>query len=197
MLKIGITGGIGSGKTTICRIFETLGIPVFYADTAAKELMVKDPLLMAGVSDAFGLESYFNNGTLNNKHIANIVFNHPEELARLNALVHPAVFRAFDHWLVNVPATVPYILKEAALLFESGSYKMCDLSILVSAPLQVKLDRVIQRDGVSEAQVRARMDKQFTDEEKMKMADFCILNEEGSSVVMQVLALHQQFLSRI
>ncbi|MCD0489322.1 dephospho-CoA kinase [Pedobacter sp. MC2016-14] len=197
MLKIGITGGIGSGKTTVCRIFETLGIPVFYADTVAKEIMTQDPVLISGVKDTFGGESYFADGSLNNKHIAGIVFNDQAALAKLNALVHPAVFRAFDSWLETNASAAPYILKEAALLFESGSYKMCDLSILVSAPLSAKLSRVMQRDGVTEAQVLARMDKQFTDEKKMEMADFYISNDETTSLIVQVLALHEQFLSRI
>ncbi|MBB2145409.1 dephospho-CoA kinase [Pedobacter sp. LMG 31464] len=195
MLKVGITGGIGSGKTTVCKVFETLGIPVFYADTVAKELMVTDSILIAGVKSAFGAASYSPNGILNNKHIANIVFNNKTELEKLNSLVHPAVFRAFDTWEKEMPQSVPYTLKEAALLFESGSYKMCDKNILVTAPLNLKLARVMQRDGVTEAQVQARMDKQFTDEQKAKMADYFIDNTEKSSVILQVLDLHQQFLS--
>ena len=194
MLKIGITGGIGSGKTTICKVFETLGIPVFYADTVAKQIMTTDTILMQGIKATFGAESYFNNGTLNNKHIANIVFNNETELAKLNALVHPAVFRAFDEWDANLPKHLPYSLKEAALLFESGSYKMCDKNILVTAPHALKIARVTQRDGTSEAQVLARMSKQFTDEQKIEMANFLIENSENQSIILQVLHLHQQFL---
>lgn len=196
MLKIGITGGIGSGKTTVCKVFETLGIPVFYADTVAKQVMVNDVLLVEGVKSAFGNESYFGDGSLNNKHIAAIVFNNADELAKLNQLVHPAVFRAFDAWQNQISSDVPYILKEAALLFESGSYQMCDKNVLVTAPLQTKLARVMQRDGVTEAQVKARMDKQFSDEQKISMADYFIENTENSSVILQVLNLHQQFLLR-
>jgi dephospho-CoA kinase len=194
MLKIGITGGIGSGKTTVCRVFETLGIPVFYADTVAKDLMVADPLLVAGVKNAFGEESYFEHQVLNKAHIAQIVFNNDAELARLNALVHPAVFRAFDQWVAMVPAHSPYILKEAALLFESESYKMCDKTIVVVAAHDLKKSRVMLRDQVTEAQVQARMDKQFSDEHKIKMADYLIHNEESSSIILQVLALHEQFI---
>ncbi len=195
MLKIGITGGIGSGKTTICKVFETLGIPVFYADTVAKELMIKDQILIEGVKAAFGAESYGPKGTLNNVHIANIVFNNQLELNKLNSLVHPAVFRAFDQWVATIPSSTPYVLKEAALLFESGSYQMCDQNILVSAPLALKLARVMQRDQVTAAQVQARMDKQFSDEKKAKMADYFINNAEDNSVILQVLNLHHQFLS--
>lgn len=195
MLKVGITGGIGSGKTTVCKVFETLGIPVFYADTVAKQLMVTDLILIDGVKSTFGNESYIKNGILNNKHIANIVFNSQLELDKLNALVHPAVFRAFDKWAAEIPPSVPYTLKEAALLFESGSYKMCDKNILVTAPLSLKISRVMQRDAVTAEQVQARMDKQFTDEQKAKMADYFIDNTENTSVILQVLDLHQQFLS--
>jgi dephospho-CoA kinase len=195
MLKIGITGGIGSGKTTVCKVFETLGIPVFYADIVAKQIMVVDPILIAGVKEAFGQASYQNDGSLNNKHIANIVFADPKELAKLNDLVHPAVFRAFETWVTNVPDDVPYILKEAALLFESGSYKMCDQSMLVIAPHQLKLDRVIARDSVTADQVTARMDKQFSDEQKLKLADFILYNNESQSVITQVMELHERFLN--
>jgi dephospho-CoA kinase len=194
MLKIGITGGIGSGKTTICKVFETLGIPVFYADTVAKQLMTSDQLLIEGIKQTFGVQSYFEDKTLNNKHIANIVFNNQSELDKLNALVHPAVFRAFDTWDANLPKNTPYSLKEAALLFESESYKMCDKNILVISPKSLKIERVTQRDKVSEAQVLARMDKQFSDEQKSKMADFIIENSENRSIILQVLALHHQFL---
>jgi dephospho-CoA kinase len=194
MLKIGITGGIGSGKTTVCKVFEVLAIPTFYADTVAKDIMITDKILMEGILNTFGNDSYFEDGTLNNKYIANIVFNDIEQLAKLNALVHPAVFRAFDQWLLTIPPTVPYVLKEAALLFESGSYQMCDYNILVTAPKQSRITRVMQRDQVTASQVEARMDKQYTDEVKSKLADFFIANEADQSLILQVLDLHQKFL---
>lgn len=197
MLKIGITGGIGSGKTTICKVFETLGIPVFYADTVAKQIMTTDAILIEGIKDTFGAESYANDGVLNNKHIANIVFSNETELNKLNALVHPAVFRAFDQWDAELPKHLPYSLKEAALLFESGSYEMCDKNILVTAPHALKMARVIQRDNVSEEQVLARMNKQFTDRQKLKLADYFIENNENQSIILQVLDLHEQFLTMI
>lgn len=193
MLKVGITGGIGSGKTTVSRVFEVLGVPVFYADVVAKQIMVTDVILMDGVRAAFGKESYSDAGVLNNKHIANIVFNDTLQLEALNALVHPAVFRAFERWVSSIPATTNYILKEAALLFESDSYKMCDTSILVIAPEFVKLNRVISRDQVTEEQVRARMNKQFSDEQKLALADHQIYNDESQSIIMQVMDLHTRF----
>ena len=197
MLKIGITGGIGSGKTIICKVFETLGVPVFYADTVAKEIMVKDPVLIAGIKETFGEESYGPDGKLQNKYIAGIVFNNQEQLEKLNALVHPATFRAFDDWLAQLPQHTPYILKEAALLFESGSYKTCDQSLLVLAPMETRIQRVMHRDQVTEEQVKARMDKQLSDEEKLRMADFTILNNETDSLITQVLQLHHQFLNTL
>lgn len=196
MLKIGITGGIGSGKTTVCRVFELLGIPVFYADVVAKSVMVKDVDLIKDIKQLFGSDSYCPDGTLNNKYIAAIVFSDSAELVRLNAAVHPAVFRAFDQWLDNQSTAVPYVLKEAALLFESGSYKQCDKNILVTAPLDLRLARVTKRDQVSEEQVRARMDKQLSDEEKSKMADYFISNSLSDSIIMQVLSLHETFLKK-
>ncbi len=195
MLKIGITGGIGSGKTTVCKIFETLGIPVFYADSVAKQIMITDTILIEGVKSAFGVESYTQTGSLNNKHIASIVFQNQDELTKLNALVHPAVFRAFDEWEKNVSPAVPYTLKEAALLFESGSYQMCDKNILVTAPLESKIARVMERDRVTKDQVLARIEKQFSDKHKREMADFFIDNTENTSVILQVLALHSKFLN--
>jgi dephospho-CoA kinase len=195
MLKIGITGGIGSGKTTICKVFETLGIPVFYADAVAKQIMVTDPILIKEVIQAFGDESYFADGSLNNKYISNIVFKAADQLVKLNAIVHPAVFRAFDHWFQQVPSTVPYVLKEAALLFESGSYKMCDYNVLVIAPNDLKISRVQKRDEVTEEQVISRMTKQFSDEEKSEYTDLFMVNDETKSIVSQVLAYHRQFLN--
>jgi dephospho-CoA kinase len=195
MRKIGITGGIGSGKTTVCKVFETLGVPVFYADAAAKLVMTDDPELVQSIIDAFGVESYFSGGELNRKHIAGIVFNDSAALAGLNALVHPAVFRAFDQWISRLPAGTVYALKEAALLFESGSGKLCDENIVVVSPIELKLQRLIKRDQVSEEDIKARMDKQLSDEEKLQLADHIIDNDEAESIIAQVMRLHQKFSS--
>lgn len=194
MLKIGITGGIGSGKTTVCKVFELLGIPVFYADAAAKEVMHTDDELRKGIISAFGVESFSKAGLLNRKYIADIVFHDKKALETLNALVHPAVFRAFDTWLLS-QVDAPYVLKEAALLFESGSYKMCTHSILVKAPEALKISRVMQRDRITEKEVRLRMLRQFSDAEKEQLADFTILNDENTLLIPQVLKLHEHFLS--
>lgn len=194
MIKIGITGGIGSGKTTVCRVFEILGIPVFYSDTVAREIMTSDPVLVQEMTAAFGTESYVPAGSLNTKYIAGIVFNDTTALNRLNSIVHPAVFRAFDAWLLKVPSHTPYVLKEAALLYESGSYKSCDRTVLVTAPQEIKLGRVMLRDQFSREQVQARMDKQMNDEEKIKLADAILVNDGIHPVIPQVIGLHRQFL---
>jgi dephospho-CoA kinase len=196
MLKIGITGNIGSGKTTVSKLFELIGIPVFYADDAAKVLMVTDEALIAGIKQTFGAESYLDDKTLNRKHIADIVFNDEVQLAKLNALVHPAVFRAFDNWAEQeVNDGVPYVLKEAAVLFESSSYKFCDKTILVTAPLELRIKRVMLRDKITRQEVLNREARQFTEEKKKQLADYIIKNDESVLVIPQVLKLHDTFLS--
>lgn len=194
MLKIGITGNIGSGKTTVSKIFEVLGIPVFYADDEAKKVMVQDVIVIDELKQVFGSESYFEDGSLNRKHIAGIVFNNEEELKKLNAIVHPAVFRAFDNWIPQFK-NASYILKEAALLFESSSYKMCDKSIMVTAPLEMRIERVMLRDGLSRDEILSREAKQFSEEKKLELADYTIKNDNTESVIQQVLDLHKQFLA--
>lgn len=194
MLKVGITGNIGSGKTTVSKVFELLGVPVFYADDQAKNVMIRDAELIAGIQQAFGQEAYFADGALNRKHIAGIVFNNDTELTRLNALVHPAVFRAFDDW-VALQKNAPYVLKEAALLFESSSYKMCDRSIMVTAPFELRMKRILQRDAITRTEAESRNAKQFSEEKKIALADDVICNDETQLVIPQVLALHQLYLS--
>ena len=193
MLKIGITGNIGCGKTTVSKMFEILGIPVFYADEEARKLMTTDPLLIAEIKAAFGGDSYFADGSLNRKHIAAIVFNDEQQLNRLNGLTHPAVFRAFDKWALGIK-DAPYVMKEAALLFESASFKMCDYSLLVTAPLELRIARVMKRDNITRAEVEARESRQFPEEKKKKLADYMIINDEQRLVIPQVLKLHEGFL---
>jgi dephospho-CoA kinase len=193
MLKIGITGNIGSGKTTVSKVFELLGIPVFYADTAAKNAMATDQVLIDSLKQTFGNEAYLADGSLNRKYIANIVFNDDSQLDKLNALTHPAVFRSFDAWVAGV-SDAPYVMKEAAILFESGSYKMCDYSLLVTAPFEMRAHRVYKRDGTTRQQAEAREAKQFTEEKKLALADYTIANDETTLLIPQVLALHQTFL---
>ncbi|MBM3402207.1 MAG: dephospho-CoA kinase [Bacteroidetes bacterium] len=193
MLIIGITGGIGSGKTTVCKVFELLGVPVFYADEVAKSLMFSDPTLKSEIIKTFGKESYNETGELNRSYISSIVFNDQLKLEKLNSLVHPAVFRAFDSWVINQNKP-SYVIKEAALLFESDAYKKCDKSILVISPLETRIKRVIARDGSSKAEVQSRINRQFTDEQKMKFADYILNNDEKELLIPQIIQLNQQFL---
>ena len=193
MLKIGITGNIGSGKTTVSKMFELLGIPVFYADDHAKNVMVQDAELIAGIKQTFGAEAYFDDGALNRKYIAGIVFNNADELAKLNALVHPAVFRAFDNWVAA--QQVPYVLKEAAILFESGSDKGCDRTLMVAAPLELRLQRILKRDNITRTEAESRNARQFSDEKKIALANDLIMNDDTQLVIPQVLKLHQLYLS--
>jgi len=193
-MKIGITGGIGSGKTTVCKIFETLGIPVYYADDRAKQLMAKNEDLKAQIISHFGEATYNNEGRLNRVHLANIVFNDPDKLLLLNSLVHPAVNQDAERWH-RAQKDAPYTIKEAALLFESGSFRQLDRIICVYAPKAARLQRVIQRDGVSEAQVLARMNKQMADFDKIQLSDFVITNNQKKSLIQQVLRIHQTVLT--
>lgn len=193
MLKIGITGGIGSGKTTVCKVFELLGVPVFYADDVAKSLMYTDPVLKSEILKAFGENSYSKNGDLNRSYISSIVFNDKHELEKLNSLVHPAVFRAFDNWVLS-QKEASYVIKEAALLYESDAYKMCDQSILVISPIETRISRVKARDGISAEDIQLRMNRQLSDEQKMKFADHILNNDEKQLLIPQIIQLHQQLL---
>ncbi|MDX1667272.1 MAG: dephospho-CoA kinase, partial [Saprospiraceae bacterium] len=167
MLKVGITGGIGSGKTTVSRIFESIGIPVYYADDRAKWLMKNDAQIVRKIKKAFGEEAYTSEGELNRTFLADRVFGDEEQLRRLNRIVHPAVRRDADHWHLN-QSGVPYTLKEAALLFESGSYRYLDRIISVTAPRALRIKRVMKRDGVSRGKVLARIEHQIPEAEKVR-----------------------------
>lgn len=189
MLKIGITGGIGSGKTTVAKVFELLDIPVFYADDIAKKLMVEDQVLIQQIKTEFGADAYFSDQTLNRKYISNLVFNDPYQLKKLNSFVHPAVFRAFDVWYSQQKA--PYVLKEAALLFETNSYQQNHFNILVSSPLPLRIERVMKRDHVAKEQVLERIATQLPEETKQALADFEIQNNEQEFIITQVLKIHE------
>ncbi|SEM37261.1 dephospho-CoA kinase [Chitinophaga rupis] len=193
MLKIGITGGIGSGKSTVAKIFELLGIPVYYADAAAKDIMNRDPELKAQVQQHFGADVYDSNGQLDRKRLGNIVFNDQEKLQLLNSLVHPATIRDSEQWSLRQKS--PYVLKEAALLFESESFHYLDKVIGVSAPQPLRILRVMQRDKVSRNEVFARMHKQMDETIKMRLCDYVIYNDEQQMVIPQVLKLHEELLA--
>jgi dephospho-CoA kinase len=193
MLKVGITGGIGSGKSTVARIFELLGIPVYYADTAAKEIMQTDEALKMAVKEHFGAEIYGPDGKLDRAALGKIVFNDKDKLELLNSIVHPATIRHSDEWANR--QTSPYVIKEAALLFESGSFQYLDKIIGVFAPQPMRIERVMKRDHVTREEVLARINKQIDDNIKMRLCDYVIHNDEQQMVIPQVLALHQQLIS--
>ena len=192
MLAVGLTGGIGSGKSTVAEIFKVLGIPVFDADSQAKRLMDQDSELRLAVQQTFGKDTY-TNGKLNRKILAELVFGNPFELQKLNAIVHPATIKAANDWMVK--QTAPYVIKEAALLFEAGSAGGLDYVIGVSAPVTIRINRVMQRDHVTKQQVKERMDRQINDEIKMRLCDFVLMNNEQQLLTTQVLELHQKLLA--
>jgi dephospho-CoA kinase len=194
-LQIGITGGIGSGKSLICKIFSCLGVPVYDADSHAKELMTTDGILVSDIKKEFGVLSYSVNGGLNREYLSKQVFNDPERLRTLNNLVHPRVGIDFNRW-TDQRKGHPYVLKEAALLFESGSYKSLHKVIVVYANEALRIQRVLKRDPHRTAdQVRAIIRNQMPEEEKLKRADFTIRNDETTLLIPQVLSLHHRFTS--
>jgi dephospho-CoA kinase len=191
MLQVGITGGIGSGKTTVCQIFERMGVPVYYADVRAKELMETDKKLIVAIQNKFGKEVYDAEGNLNRKLLAEIVFGNEEKLLKLNSMVHPVVFKDNESWnQVLANKGYPYTLKEAALLVETGSYKTLDKLIVVTAPLQDRIARVMARDAATYEQVTARVKAQLPEEEKVKLADYVIDNNQIMDLVPQVTKIH-------
>ncbi len=192
MLKIGITGGIGSGKTTVASIFKVLGIPVFDADTVAKELMEKNLVLREELISHFG-PLVFESGKLNRKWLASLVFNNPYELNILNAMVHPVTLKVASDWFGMQDAA--YAIKEAALIFEAGAGADLDYVIGVFAPEHIRIQRVMQRDGLSRNDVLARMNRQISDSIKIKLCDFVIINNDLVLLTQQVLDIHNKILS--
>lgn len=191
MLKIGLTGGIGSGKTTIARVFELLGVPVYYADAASKRLYHTDPDLMKAVKKNFG-EDIYNGDQLNKSKLASIVFSDPSKLELLNSLVHPPTIRDAAEWMKK--QKTPYAIKEAALLFESGSAAALDFIIGVRSPLALRIQRVMERDNTSRQEVLTRAARQIEEEIKMRLCDFIIENNEQVLVIPQVIKLHEKLL---
>lgn len=193
MLKVGLTGGIGSGKSVVADIFKVLGIPVFDADAAAKDIMETDEILMEKIKSEFGEETY-SNDQLNRKILADKVFNDPFRLEKLNALVHPAAIQAGLDWADK--QTAPYAIKEAALMFEAGSAFNLKYVIGVYAPKSLRIKRVMDRSNMSREEVLARMNRQVDDKIKMRLCDFVIVNDEQQMILPQVLSIHQQLLEK-
>ena len=188
-LKIGLTGGIGSGKTTVAKVFELLNVPVYYADAASKRLYKTDKQLIKKMKEHFG-DDIYNQDELNRTKLAAIVFDNPEKLNLLNTLVHPPTIEDAQQWMQA--QTTPYVIKEAALLFESGSVASLDYVIGVHAPQHVRLKRVMDRDQTTREEVLNRMNRQIDEEIKMKLCDFVITNNEQELVIPQVMKLHNR-----
>lgn len=191
MKVIGLTGGIGSGKSTVARMFELLNVPVYYADQEAKRLMTSSADLKLGIRQLFGEGAYIND-RLNRGYIADIVFRDKEKLKALNALVHPEVRKDFLHWVDIQDA--PYVIQENPLIFEKNDQGSFDKVIVVTADKEVRIQRIIERDGLSKDQVLDRMANQLDDAKKTELADFLIYNETLAHTKIQVNAIHQQLL---
>jgi len=201
MFRVGLTGGIGSGKSTIAAIFEVLGIPVSYADREARRVMNEDRELRASIIEHFGPESYTNpeghpspDGQLNRKYIAGQVFTDPARLELLNSLVHPATIREGRKWMDTLEGRYPYAIREAAIIFETSAAAHLDFIIGVYAPATLRIHRTMQRDHISRDEVLQRMKNQIDEEIKMRLCDAVIVNDDQHAVLPQVLQLHQRLL---
>lgn len=192
-LKVGLTGGIGSGKSIVARMFEALGIPVYYADQETKNLYLHDHDLKKSLIKNFGPETY-NDDIFNAPYLRQIVFSDPEKLELLNSLVHPATIKDAAIWFSN--QTTPYVIKEAALIFESGSQRDLDVVIGVTAPVELRISRVMKRDNLTREEVLSRIQLQIEERIKLKLCDYLIINDECKPLLPQVLALHEKLLER-
>lgn len=193
-LRIGITGGMGAGKSTICKIFSRLGISIYDADSRAKWLMNNDPELKKAITDNFGWDSYTRKDELNREYLAKVVFNNEEKLAKLNSIVHPAVKTDYELWTVD-HKDEPYSLKEAALLFESESYKSLHKVIVVTCPIETRIERIVKRDHVKKEDILKRIQNQSSDRERMNKADWVIYNDGVNSLINQAMDIHHTILS--
>jgi len=196
MIKVGITGGIGSGKTTVCRIFEVLGVPVYNADERAKVLVQSDRQIIQAVKNLLGASVYDEHNKLDRKKVAGIIFTFPELLDKYNGIIHPAVMEDAAHWLSR-HQNFDYTLIEAALLFETGMHKSLDIVITVSAPERLKIERTVKRDHISEAEVLARMENQWDEKDRIKLSDYIIYNDGNTPLIRQVLRIHRELIQLV
>jgi dephospho-CoA kinase len=191
MMKVGLTGGIGTGKSVAARIFSELQVPVYSADTEAKKAYA-DPAVLQKLKQSFGGE-VFDNNTISLKKLAQVVFSDKVRLIELNSIIHPFLLNDFEKWLESL-AEVPYIIMESAILYETSYYEMFDKMITVSAPVELCMERVMKRDGVSREEVQKRMQNQVADEIKTSKADFVIINDGNTMILPQVLEIHEKIL---
>ncbi|TXE11949.1 dephospho-CoA kinase [Seonamhaeicola algicola] len=193
MIVVGLTGGIGSGKTTVAKQFESLGVPVYIADNEAKKLMNTSKVIKRKLTELFGENAYVNN-TLNRPYLASIIFNDKSYLEKMNAIVHPRVARHFKKWVAK--QNTVYVIKEVAILFENGGHKHCDFVITVTAPLALRIERLLKRDDTTKEKIKAIMNNQLPDDEKVKLSDFVIENTTIPNTIAQVEKIHKQLLAK-
>ena len=189
-LRVGVTGGIGSGKSTVCKVFRLLGAPVFEADLVARQLMDTNEKIRYRLISLFGNDVYTSDARVDRKKLASLIFNDDIQLQKVNELVHPVVRAEFIQWADKQEA--PYVIHEAAILFETGFYKMMDFTILVSAPEEQRIKRVLKREGVRLEQVKERIQKQWNDEEKRKLASLEIRNADNDMIIPQIIKIDKQ-----
>jgi len=193
-MKIGVTGGIGSGKTSVCRVFNVLGIPVFSSDAVAREIMDSDHTIIDKVKSIVGKDVY-SSGVLDRVELAGLIFNNANLLQEINKIVHPVVFDHFNQWVKTVSA--PYSIMEAAILIESGATKLVDRIITVVAPVEERIERVVSRNKLTREQVLDRIKNQVGDEEKILLSDYIIYNSEHEMIIPRILNIHEEILSLI
>lgn len=196
MLSVGISGGMGSGKTLVCAIFKVLGISVYNSDLEAKRIMETNEQVKKEIIKLLGKESYLNDDNLNRKFIAQKVFNHSDLLSKLNQIVHPAVKLDAENWSKELPQNNHYFLRESAILFETGLYKQLNYNILVIAPRELRIQRVKNRDRLSEEEINIRMNQQWSDEKKLPLSDFVINNAGRTLLIPQILRINQRLANR-
>lgn len=193
MIKVGVTGGIGSGKSTVCKVFELLGVPVYYADAESQILLQTNQEIQLAIIKLFGNDILSLEGLIDRKKIADVVFNDSQKLKNLNAIMHPAVFNHFENWVKKQVS--PYVIKEAAILFESGADKQLNKIITVTCPMNIRIDRVVKRDRITYQSVEQRILNQWSDEEKVKHSQFVINNDEHNLIIPQILSINHQLLN--
>jgi dephospho-CoA kinase len=191
--RLGVTGGIGSGKTSVCRVFSILGIPVFSADTAAKHIMESDAEIRIGINSIAGSDLY-HDGSLDRKELARLIFGNESLLEKVNALVHPEVFRHFNDWCTQQES--PYVIMEAAIMFESGAWELVDGIATVEAPAEERIIRVMKRNNLTREQVLERMNNQASDEERIRRSDYVIQNGENDMIIPAILRIHEELMNQ-
>lgn len=194
MIVVGLTGGIGSGKTTVANMFETIGVPVYIADIEAKKIMNTSKVIKRKLIHLFGDKAY-EAGKLNRPYLANLIFNDKTLLEKMNAIVHPRVAKHFTKWTLK--QKTPYVIKEAAILFENGGYKNCDFVVTVTAPKELRIERLLNREATTKEKIKAIMSNQWDDQKKVKLSNYIIENEDLEKTKQQVYAVHKSILKAI